>query len=199
MDSVSGKGSAFAVAALLLCVAVAVVASVALLVQHRKMDELRRDFENRRRLSEKVLEERRGLLSANGRLVDEAAKLRASLGKCESRVGALERELSVAKEEAKFVAVARDRAEAEVKRLAAAVEATVKSVDKLIMERSSLKRSLDEAVKKAAKTAKPAVAAKIAERDERLSSHLTLPPQDKLTPKEREMRSKTELDELIGL
>ena len=207
--------------------AIVVAAGVGLLIQHRRLDELRKARADLEKLNWQLSVGREELVSANGKLADELRQLR-EVGRARATDKAtLEREraawkaeretlsgrLAAAESGLKAAREAKSRAEAEVANLKAAVKdmkATVKDMkavekkiraerDKFRIERDRLEKELNEAMEPAKETddAPPPATLPAAETEE-----VAVPPApdlNKLTPEERAAHEKKELNDLIGL
>ena len=207
--------------------AIVVAAGVGLLIQHRRLDELRKARADLEKLNWQLSVGREELVSANGKLADELRQLR-EVGRARATDKAtLEREraawkaeretlsgrLAAAESGLKAAREAKSRAEAEVANLKAAVKdmkATVKDMkavekkiraerDKFRIERDRLEKELNEAMEPAmeADDAPPPATLPAAETEE-----VAVPPApdlNKLTPEERAAHEKKELNDLIGL
>ncbi len=226
MSSNSKIGSLVKVGVLFILVAAVTAASVGLLVQHRKLDELNRDRGKQNKGLEKIVAEHHAVKAANETLTENLKKLHDDLGKCENerdsirgkvtqqfanQVSSLKNDLAAAKTKCEAEAKARKRAEAEVKKLNKTVKALKQEMKKLRAERDELEQELNSAMQPAAGGEQPAVPATPAtpappqevqpppQDPDDLILIRQPPPEDNLTPEEREARNKAEFDELIGL
>ena len=209
--------------------AIVVAAGVGLLIQHRKLDELRKVRADLEKSNWQLSVGREELVSANGKLADELRQLR-EVGRARATDKAtLERERAVWKAEReslsgrlasteaglKAAREAQSRAEAEVAGLKAAVKdmkATVKDMkavekklraerDKFRIERDRLEKELNEAMEPAMGTddAQPPATSPAAETEDVAVPVPPAPDLNKLTPEERAAHEKKELNDLIGL
>ena len=209
--------------------AIVVAAGVGLLIQHRKLDELRKTRADLEKSNWQLSVGREELVSANGKLADELRQLR-EVGRAHATDKAtLEREraawtaeretlsgrLAAAEAGLKAASEAKVRAEAEVAGLKAAVKdmkATVKDMkavekkiraerDKFRIERDRLEKELNEAMEPAmgADDAQPPAASPAAETEDVAVPVPPAPDLNKLTPEERAAHEKKELNDLIGL
>ncbi|MBR0066527.1 MAG: hypothetical protein IJQ00_02935 [Kiritimatiellae bacterium] len=209
--------------------AIVVAAGVGLLIQHRKLDELRKVRADLEKSNWQLSVGREELVSANGKLADELRQLR-EVGRARATDKAtLERERAVWKAEReslsgrlasteaglKAAREAQSRAEAEVAGLKAAVKdmkATVKDMkavekklraerDKFRIERDRLEKELNEAMEPAmgADDAQPPATSPAAETEDVAVPVPPAPDLNKLTPEERAAHEKKELNDLIGL
>ena len=209
--------------------AIVVAAGVGLLIQHRKLDELRKVRADLEKSNWQLSVGREELVSANGKLADELRQLR-EVGRARATDKAtLERERAVWKAEReslsgrlasteaglKVAREAQSRAEAEVAGLKAAVKdmkATVKDMkavekklraerDKFRIERDRLEKELNEAMEPAmgADDAQPPATSPAAETEDVAVPVPPAPDLNKLTPEERAAHEKKELNDLIGL
>ena len=209
--------------------AIVVAAGVGLLIQHRKLDELRKVRADLEKSNWQLSVGREELVSANGKLADELRQLR-EVGRARATDKAtLERERAVWKAEReslsgrlasaeaglKAAREAKSRAEAEVAGLKAAVKdmkANVKDMkavekklraerDKFRIERDRLEKELNEAMEPAMGTddAQPPATSPAAETEDVAVPVPPAPDLNKLTPEERAAHEKKELNDLIGL
>ena len=209
--------------------AIVVAAGVGLLIQHRKLDELRKARADLEKSNWQLSVGREELVSANGKLADELRQLR-EVGRARATDKAtLEREraawkaeretlsgrLAAAESGLKAAREAKSRAEAEVAGLKAAVKdmkATVKDMkavekklraerDKFRIERDRLEKELNEAMEPAMGTddAQPPATSPAAETEDVAVPVPPAPDLNKLTPEERAAHEKKELNDLIGL
>lgn len=209
--------------------AIVVAAGVGLLIQHRKLDELRKARADLEKSNWQLSVGREELVSANGKLADELRQLR-EVGRARATDKAtLEREraawkaeretlsgrLAAAESGLKAAREAKSRAEAEVAGLKAAVKdmkATVKDMkavekklraerDKFRIERDRLEKELNEAMEPAmgADDAQPPATSPAAETEDVAVPVPPAPDLNKLTPEERAAHEKKELNDLIGL
>lgn len=209
--------------------AIVVAAGVGLLIQHRKLDELRKVRADLEKSNWQLSVGREELVSANGKLADELRQLR-EVGRARATDKAtLERERAVWKAEReslsgrlasteaglKAAREAQSRAEAEVAGLKAAVKdmkATVKDMkavekklraerDKFRIERDRLEKELNEAMEPAmgADDAQSPATSPAAETEDVAVPVPPAPDLNKLTPEERAAHEKKELNDLIGL
>ena len=209
--------------------AIVVAAGVGLLIQHRRLDELRKARADLEKSNWQLSVGREELVSANGKLADELRQLR-EVGRARATDKAtLERERAawkaereslsgrLASEEADLKAAreAQSRAEAEVAGLKAAVKdmkANVKDMkavekklraerDKFRIERNRLEKELNEAMEPAmgADDAQPPATSPAAETEDVAVPVPPAPDLNKLTPEERAAHEKKELNDLIGL
>ena len=209
--------------------AIVVAAGVGLLIQHRKLDELRKVRADLEKSNWQLSVGREELVSANGKLADELRQLR-EVGRARATDKAtLERERAAWKTEReslsgrlasaeaglKAAREAKSRAEAEVAGLKAAVKdmkATVKDMkavekklraerDKFRIERDRLEKELNEAMEPAMGTddAQPPATSPAAETEDVAVPVPPAPDLNKLTPEERAAHEKKELNDLIGL
>ncbi len=209
--------------------AIVVAAGVGLLIQHRKLDELRKVRADLEKSNWQLSVGREELVSANGKLADELRQLR-EVGRARATDKAtLEREraawkaeretlsgrLAAAESGLKAAREAKSRAEAEVAGLKAAVKdmkATVKDMkevekklraerDKFRIERDRLEKELNEAMEPAmgADDAQPPATSPAAETEDVAVPVPPAPDLNKLTPEERAAHEKKELNDLIGL
>lgn len=209
--------------------AIVVAAGVGLLIQHRRLDELRKARADLEKLNWQLSVGREELVSANGKLADELRQLR-EVGRARATDKAtLEREraawkaeretlsgrLAAAESGLKAAREAKSRAEAEVANLKAAVKdmkATVKDMkavekkiraerDKFRIERDRLEKELNEAMEPAKETddAPPPATLPAAETEDVAVPVPPAPDLNKLTPEERAAHEKKELNDLIGL
>ncbi len=209
--------------------AIVVAAGVGLLIQHRKLDELRKARADLEKSNWQLSVGREELVSANGKLADELRQLR-EVGRARATDKAtLEREraawkaeretlsgrLAAAEAGLKAAREAQSRAEAEVAGLKAAVKdmkATVKDMkavekklraerDKFRIERDRLEKELNEAMEPAmgADDAPPPATSPTTETEEVAVPVPPAPDLNKLTPEERAAHEKKELNDLIGL
>ena len=209
--------------------AIVVAAGVGLLIQHRKLDELRKVRADLEKSNWQLSVGREELVSANGKLADELRQLR-EVGRARATDKAtLEREraawkaeretlsgrLAAAEAGLKAAREAQSRAEAEVAGLKAAVKdmkATVKDMkavekklraerDKFRIERDRLEKELNEAMEPAmgADDAPPPATSPTTETEEVAVPVPPAPDLNKLTPEERAAHEKKELNDLIGL
>ena len=209
--------------------AIVVAAGVGLLIQHRKLDELRKARADLEKSNWQLSVGREELVSANGKLADELRQLR-EVGRARATDKAtLERERAVWKAEReslsgrlasteaglKAAREAQSRAEAEVAGLKAAVKdmkANVKDMkavekklraerDKFRIERDRLEKELNEAMEPAMGTddAQPPATSPAAETEDVAVPVPPAPDLNKLTPEERAAHEKKELNDLIGL
>ena len=209
--------------------AIVVAAGVGLLIQHRKLDELRKVRADLEKSNWQLSVGREELVSANGKLADELRQLR-EVGRARATDKAtLEREraawkaeretlsgrLAAAESGLKAAREAKSRAEAEVAGLKAAVKdmkATVKDMkavekklraerDKFRIERDRLEKELNEAMEPAMGTddAQPPATSPAAETEDVAVPVPPAPDLNKLTPEERAAHEKKELNDLIGL
>ena len=209
--------------------AIVVAAGVGLLIQHRKLDELRKARADLEKSNWQLSVGREELVSANGKLADELRQLR-EVGRARATDKAtLEREraawkaeretlsgrLAAAEAGLKAAREAQSRAEAEVAGLKAAVKdmkATVKDMkavekklraerDKFRIERDRLEKELNEAMEPAmgADDAQPPATLPAAETEDVAVPVPPAPDLNKLTPEERAAHEKKELNDLIGL
>ena len=209
--------------------AIVVAAGVGLLIQHRKLDELRKARADLEKSNWQLSVGREELVSANGKLADELRQLR-EVGRARATDKAtLEREraawkaeretlsgrLAAAEAGLKAAREAQSRAEAEVAGLKAAVKdmkATVKDMkavekklraerDKFRIERDRLEKELNEAMEPAMGTddAQPPATSPAAETEDVAVPVPPAPDLNKLTPEERAAHEKKELNDLIGL
>ena len=209
--------------------AIVVAAGVGLLIQHRKLDELRKARADLEKSNWQLSVGREELVSANGKLADELRQLR-EVGRARATDKAtLERERAAWKTEReslsgrlasaeaglKAAREAKSRAEAEVAGLKAAVKdmkATVKDMkavekklraerDKFRIERDRLEKELNEAMEPAmgADDAPPPATSPTTETEEVAVPVPPAPDLNKLTPEERAAHEKKELNDLIGL
>ena len=209
--------------------AIVVAAGVGLLIQHRKLDELRKVRADLEKSNWQLSVGREELVSANGKLADELRQLR-EVGRARATDKAtLERERAVWKAEReslsgrlasteaglKAAREAQSRAEAEVAGLKAAVKdmkANVKDMkavekklraerDKFRIERDRLEKELNEAMEPAMGTddAQPPATSPAAETEDVAVPVPPAPDLNKLTPEERAAHEKKELNDLIGL
>ena len=209
--------------------AIVVAAGVGLLIQHRKLDELRKVRADLEKSNWQLSVGREELVSANGKLADELRQLR-EVGRARATDKAtLERERAVWKAEReslsgrlasteaglKAAREAKSRAEAEAAGLKASVKdmkATVKDMkavekklraerDKFRIERDRLEKELNEAMEPAMGTddAQPPATSPAAETEDVAVPVPPAPDLNKLTPEERAAHEKKELNDLIGL
>lgn len=210
------------VASAVLLVAIVTAAGVGLLVQHRKLDELRKARASLENSNLQLSVGREELVSANGKLAEELRALR-DVGRAHasdqavldkertawktervtlfSRLASVEASLKAARE-------AQSRAEAEVARLKAtvkdmaAVEKKLRAErEKFRIERNRLEHELNDAMEPAAgadDVPTPALSP-IADADDVAVPIPPAPPMDKRTPEERAAHEKKELNDLIGL
>ena len=209
--------------------AIVVAAGVGLLIQHRRLDELRKARADLEKSNWQLSVGREELVSANGKLADELRQLR-EVGRARATDKAtLEREraawkaeretlsgrLAAAESGLKAAREAKSRAEAEVAGLKAAVKdmkATVKDMkavekklraerDKFRIERDRLEKELNEAMEPAMGTddAQPPATSTAAETEDVAVPVPPAPDLNKLTPEERAAHEKKELNDLIGL
>lgn len=209
--------------------AIVVAAGVGLLIQHRKLDELRKARADLEKSNWQLSVGREELVSANGKLADELRQLR-EVGRARATDKAtLEREraawkaeretlsgrLAAAESGLKAAREAKSRAEAEVADLKATVKdmkATVKDMkavekklraerDKFRIERDRLEKELNEAMEPAmgADDAPPPATLPAAETEDVAVPVPPAPDLNKLTPEERAAHEKKELNDLIGL
>ena len=209
--------------------AIVVAAGVGLLIQHRKLDELRKARADLEKSNWQLSVGREELVSANGKLADELRQLR-EVGRARATDKAtLEREraawkaeretlsgrLAAAESGLKAAREAKSRAEAEVAGLKAAVKdmkANVKDMkavekklraerDKFRIERDRLEKELNEAMEPAmgADDAQPPATSPAAETEDVAVPVPPAPDLNKLTPEERAAHEKKELNDLIGL
>ena len=202
--------------------AIVVAAGVGLLIQHRKLDELRKVRADLEKSNWQLSVGREELVSANGKLADELRQLR-EVGRARATDKAtLERERAAWKTEReslsgrlasaeaglKAAREAKSRAEAEVAGLKAAVK-DMKAVekklraerDKFRIERDRLEKELNEAMEPAMGTddAQPPATSPAAETEDVAVPVPPAPDLNKLTPEERAAHEKKELNDLIGL
>ena len=202
--------------------AIVVAAGVGLLIQHRKLDELRKARADLEKSNWQLSVGREELVSANGKLADELRQLR-EVGRARATDKAtLEREraawkaeretlsgrLAAAEAGLKAAREAQSRAEAEVAGLKAAVK-DMKAVekklraerDKFRIERDRLEKELNEAMEPAMGTddAQPPATSPAAETEDVAVPVPPAPDLNKLTPEERAAHEKKELNDLIGL
>ena len=209
--------------------AIVVAAGVGLLIQHRKLDELRKARADLEKSNWQLSVGREELVSANGKLADELRQLR-EVGRARATDKAtLEREraawkaeretlsgrLAAAESGLKAAREAKSRAEAEVAGLKAAVKdmkANVRDMkavekklraerDKFRIERDGLEKELNEAMEPAMGTddAQPPATSPAAETEDVAVPVPPAPDLNKLTPEERAAHEKKELNDLIGL
>ncbi len=209
--------------------AIVVAAGVGLLIQHRKLDELRKARADLEKSNWQLSVGREELVSANGKLADELRQLR-EVGRARATDKAtLEREraawkaerenlsgrLASAEADLKAAREAKSRAEAEEADLKATVKdmkATVKDMkavekklraerDKFRIERDRLEKELNEAMEPAmgADGAPPPATSPTTETEEVAVPVPPAPDLNKLTPEERAALEKKELNDLIGL
>lgn len=209
--------------------AIVVAAGVGLLIQHRKLDELRKARADLEKSNWQLSVGREELVSANGKLADELRQLR-EVGRARATDKAtLEREraawkaereslsgrLASAEADLKAAREAKSRAEAEEADLKATVKdmkATVKDMkavekklraerDKFRIERDRLEKELNEAMEPAMGTddAQPPATSPAAETEDVAVPVPPAPDLNKLTPEERAAHEKKELNDLIGL
>ena len=209
--------------------AIVVAAGVGLLIQHRKLDELRKVRADLEKSNWQLSVGREELVSANGKLADELRQLR-EVGRARATDKAtLEREraawkaeretlsgrLAAAESGLKAAREAKSRAEAEVAGLKAAVKdmkANVRDMkavekklraerDKFRIERDRLEKELNEAMEPAMGTddAQPPATSPAAETEDVAVPVPPAPDLNKLTPEERAAHEKKELNDLIGL
>ena len=209
--------------------AIVVAAGVGLLIQHRKLDELRKARADLEKSNWQLSVGREELVSANGKLADELRQLR-EVGRARATDKAtLEREraawkaeretlsgrLAAAESGLKAAREAKSRAEAEVAGLKAAVKdmkANVRDMkavekklraerDKFRIERDRLEKELNEAMEPAMGTddAQPPATSPAAETEDVAVPVPPAPDLNKLTPEERAAHEKKELNDLIGL
>ena len=209
--------------------AIVVAAGVGLLIQHRRLDELRKARADLEKSNWQLSVGREELVSANGKLADELRQLR-EVGRARATDKAtLEREraawkaereslsgrLASAEADLKAAREAKARAEAEVAGLKASVKdmkATVKDMkavekklraerDKFRIERDRLEKELNEAMEPAmgADDAQPPATSPAAETEDVAVPVPPAPDLNKLTPEERAAHEKKELNDLIGL
>ena len=209
--------------------AIVVAAGVGLLIQHRKLDELRKVRADLEKSNWQLSVGREELVSANGKLADELRQLR-EVGRARATDKAtLERERAAWKAEReslsgrlasteaglKAAREAKSRAEAEAAGLKASVKdmkATVKDMkavekklraerDKFRIERDRLEKELNEAMEPAMGTddAQPPATSPAAETEDVAVPVPPAPDLNKLTPEERAAHEKKELNDLIGL
>ena len=209
--------------------AIVVAAGVGLLIQHRRLDELRKARADLEKSNWQLSVGREELVSANGKLADELRQLR-EVGRARATDKAtLEREraawktereslsgrLASAEADLKAAREAKARAEAEAAGLKASVKdmkATVKDMkavekklraerDKFRIERDRLEKELNEAMEPAmgADDAQPPATSPAAETEDVAVPVPPAPDLNKLTPEERAAHEKKELNDLIGL
>ena len=209
--------------------AIVVAAGVGLLIQHRRLDELRKARADLEKSNWQLSVGREELVSANGKLADELRQLR-EVGRARATDKAtLEREraawkaeretlsgrLAAAESGLKAAREAKSRAEAEVAGLKAAVKdmkANVRDMkavekklraerDKFRIERDRLEKELNEAMEPAMGTddAQPPATSPAAETEDVAVPVPPAPDLNKLTPEERAAHEKKELNDLIGL
>lgn len=209
--------------------AIVVAAGVGLLIQHRKLDELRKVRADLEKSNWQLSVGREELVSANGKLAEELRQLR-EVGRARATDKAtLEREraawkaeretlsgrLAAAESGLKAAREAQSRAEAEAAGLKASVKdmkATVKDMkavekklraerDKFRIERDRLEKELNEAMEPAMGTddAQPPATSPAAETEDVAVPVPPAPDLNKLTPEERAAHEKKELNDLIGL
>jgi len=183
-------------------------AGVGLLVQHRKLDELRMAHAGLAGTNRKLAADHAELVSANGKLADELRALRDVGRACVAERATIEQERTAWKNEreglkaaAAAAGAAQARAEREVADLKAAVKDLTASVRKLREERDGLKRELCEAMESVPDEVVPvhAPASASVSDAENAPPPITPAPPDTRTPEERAAHEREELKDLIGL
>ena len=229
MDSEQKMNAGVKVVCAVLLVAVVAAAGVGLLVQHRKLDELRRECARLEKVNEQLVTNRVMLVSANDKLADELRILRDAGRARAAEKAAAEKErtawtetlsvlsnrVAAAAAEATEARTAQARAEKVAARLNAQVKdlkdanAKVRAErEKFRAERDRLERELNEAMQPAeeedASDSVPTpVQTPAPDDDSAVDDNLVpvkpAPALDKRTPEERKAHEKEELNALIDL
>ncbi len=166
MSSNSKVNSLVKVGVLFLLVAAVTAACVGLLVQHRKLYELNRDYDKKTEECERIVAKYNAVKAANETLTENLKKLHEKHGKSEnehdsarredkqqfeSRMSSLTNDLAAARNKCKVESDARKRTEAEVKKLTESMkkkDETIKKLDESIRKLNESVKKKDESIRK---------------------------------------------------
>ena len=178
------------IACAVLLVVIVMSAGVGLLVQHRKLDELRRAHADLARANQKLVMDRAELVAANDQLTNQLRMLRDVGRACVA-------ERTDLKASVKDLTASETKIRAERDKLRAERDKLLAERDKLRAERDNLERELNEAML-------PAQEMDVSTYPVPDSTDVAVPvtpapPPDNLTPEERAAHEKEELKDLTDL